>query len=62
MENFLKAGLIIAVLAVVILSPLAVVWALNTLFGLTIAYTWQTWLAVLLLAGVVKTNVTIKKD
>lgn len=62
MENFLKAGLVIVVVAAVLLSPLAVVWALNTLFGLGIAYTWQTWLSVLILGGVVKTNVSVKKD
>ena len=62
MENFLKAGLVIVVFAAVLLSPLAVVWALNTLFGLGIAYTWQTWLSVLILGGVVKTNVSVKKD
>ena len=62
MENFLKAGLVIVAVAVVLLSPLAVVWALNNLFGLNIAYTWQTWLSVLILGGVVKTNVSVKKD
>jgi hypothetical protein len=33
--------------------PLATIWALNTLFGLAIAYTFKTWLAALVLAAVV---------
>mgnify|MGYP001020483051 CR=1 FL=1 len=42
----------IAVLCIVF-GPLAGIWALNTLFGLTIAYTFKTWLAALVLAGIV---------
>jgi len=42
----------IVVLYIVFL-PLAGIWALNTLFGLTIAYTFKTWMAALLLAGIV---------
>jgi len=37
----------------IVFGPLAVIWALNTLFGLTIAYTFKTWLAALMLAGIV---------
>lgn len=32
-------------------GPLAIIWALNTLFSLSIAYTWQTWLAVNILGS-----------
>jgi hypothetical protein len=39
----------IALIAVIVLFPLAVVWALNTLFALGIAYSFWTWLAVLIL-------------
>ena len=44
--------LILIVLAVVVgmvLTPLAVIWALNGVFGLGIAYTWKTVLGVLIL-------------
>lgn len=35
-------------------GPLAVIWSLNTLFGLGIAYTWSTWLAAaVLFSGVI---------
>lgn len=33
------------ILLVVLLWPLATIWALNTLFGLTIGYTFWNWLA-----------------
>lgn len=40
----LIAGLFLLGLVIVVL-PLATIWSLNTLFALSIAYTWQTWLA-----------------
>jgi len=49
------AGFFIAV------GPLAVIWALNTLFSLAISYDFFTWLAVLVLSGVLKTKVQINK-
>jgi hypothetical protein len=41
----------LAVLLVValIIGPLVTIWSLNTLFGLGIAYTFWTWLAVIFL-------------
>ena len=42
-------AIIILLIAVIVLFPLAVVWALNTLFALGIAYSFWTWLAVLIL-------------
>ena len=45
----LGLGLLVAV---IIVGPLAGIWSLNTLFPvLTIPYTWETWLAFLLLFG-----------
>lgn len=49
----LAIGLSLFAIAIVI-GPLIGIWALNTLFGhvgLNIDYTWQTWLAFLLLFG-----------
>lgn len=43
--------LIVILIVGFILGPLAVIWALNLLFGLTIAYTFYTWLAVLVLGA-----------
>ncbi len=42
----LIVGLVIALL---VLSPLAIIWALNTLFLLAIPYNLWTWLAVVVL-------------
>ena len=51
MKEFIGAigmGTLIAfTLAWIIFWPFAVIWALNTLFGLGIGYTFWTWLAVL---------------
>ena len=48
-------GVILAgiVVAFIIFVPLAAIWALNTLFALAIAYTFKTWFAALVLAGLV---------
>lgn len=57
--------LILAVLFIVFLivvGPLLTIWALNTLFPvLAIGYTWQTWLAVVIIGGLFKSSVSIKK-
>lgn len=45
----LGIGLIVLV---IVIGPLAGIWSLNTLFPvLVIPYTWETWLAFLLLFG-----------
>lgn len=46
--------LILIVVALVTAGPLVVIWALNQLFGLSIDYTFWNWLAVIVLAGVLK--------
>jgi hypothetical protein len=38
-------------LAVILAWPFAVIWALNTLFGLAIGYDFWTWLAIMVLFG-----------
>jgi hypothetical protein len=58
-DNLTGLGIIsvvILVVALVILGPLAIIWALNTLFGLGIAYTFWTWLAVLVLSATIGGN------
>jgi len=53
---------VIAVIAVVLIAPFVTIWALNTLFPvLAIPYTLETWFAVIVLGGVFKTSVSLKK-
>jgi len=59
-ENTLVLILIAALIAVLI-APLMLIWSLNTLFGLTIAYGFFEWLAGLFLLGFVKTSVKVNK-
>ena len=47
------ALLILLIVALVVCGPLLTIWALNTLFGFTIAYTLKTWFAALILGGIV---------
>lgn len=44
-------GIIIFLITWIILWPLAAIWAVNTLFGLGIAYTFWNWLAVVVLTA-----------
>lgn len=44
--------LIVAIILIVLLAPFATIWSLNTLFpALAIPYSFDTWLAVVLLGG-----------
>jgi hypothetical protein len=58
-----KLILIVAfVIALIILGPLITIWSLNTLFPvLAIPYTLETWAATVILGGVFKSTVSIKK-
>ena len=59
MKNTLTFVGMVVVLLIVLLSPFATIWALNTLFpALVIPYTFWTWLSILILAGVFKTKVS----
>lgn len=59
-----SVALIVAlVLLIVIFAPFATIWSLNTLFPvLSIPYSIETWLAVIVLSAALRTNVTTKKD
>ena len=53
---------VVFIVAVIIIGPLLTIWALNTLFPvLAIGYTWETWAAALIIAGLFKGTVTVKK-
>ena len=59
---FLVVGFVVLIIALVVLGPLATIWALNVLFPiLAIPYSWQTWLAVLVIGAFLKGSVTYKK-
>ena len=54
--------LILLVIALIAFGPLDLLWALNTLFGMGLAYSFLNWLAALVLIGLFgKTNVTVNK-
>lgn len=54
---------VVLVIALIIVGPLLTIWALNTLFPtLAIPFTFWTWLAVVILGGVFKSNVTVKRQ
>jgi Zn-dependent membrane protease YugP len=55
---FAGIGMIILVVLLVIVGPLATIWALNTLFPiLAIPFNFDTWVAALVLMSVVRSNV-----
>ena len=48
---------LVLIIALIVFGPLCSIWALNTLFPmLAIPYTFDTWLAVILLGGVINTR------
>lgn len=51
-------GLILLAVLLIIAGPLITIWSLNTLFGLGIAYTFWTWLAMVWLSLVTFGSVT----
>lgn len=47
------------VLFMVVIGPIATIWSLNTLFPvLAIPYTFETWVAALIIGGLFKTTVS----
>jgi hypothetical protein len=52
---------LVLIVFLVVVTPLLVVWSMNTLFPvLAIPYTFDTWLAVVILSAAIRTNVTTK--
>ena len=55
-------AVILLVIFLIIIGPIIVIWALNTLFPvLAIDYTVWTWLAVLIVGAFLRANVTVKR-
>jgi len=62
MKNFALTWVVIATILLSIFWPWVIIWAVNTLFGLGIAYTFWNWLAALVLTTAFgKTSVSVKK-
>lgn len=60
----LKIILVVAlVLFLLVIGPFLIIWSWNVLFGaaLMIAYTFETWCAVVLLGAFLRANVTVKR-
>ena len=56
-------GLIALVVVVIAIGPLVTLWAFNTLFpALALAYSLETWVAVVIIGAFLRANVSIKKD
>lgn len=50
------------ILALLLLGPIATIWSLNTLFPvLAIPYNWETWSAMVIIVGALKSSVTVRK-
>lgn len=52
MDSWNDVAIIAVLVILVIIAPLCTIWAINTLFGLGIAYTGKTWLAALVLTTI----------
>lgn len=63
MNDIIKLILAIALIVfLVVIGPLATIWALNTLFPVVaIGYTIETWFAVVILGAFLKSKVSVKK-
>lgn len=48
---------VVLLIVIVLFGPLAVIWALNTLFQLGIDYTFWNWLAVIVLSVFIQTRI-----
>jgi hypothetical protein len=45
--------IVLIIICLCIFGPFLTIWAINTLFGLAIAYSFKTWLAALILDGLI---------
>lgn len=53
MPILLMVFFLVLIIAIVVVGPFVTIWALNTLFGFKIAFTFWTWLASAWLSAVV---------
>ena len=52
--GFAVLGVLVALFLILVVSPLAAIWAVNTLFGTGIPFTFSTWLASAVLVVVIR--------
>lgn len=64
MSDLFKLVMMILFIAfMIIIGPIATIWAVNTLFpALAIPYTFDTWCAVVVLGAFMRSKVSLKKD
>ena len=62
MKEFLVALAIMLAIGFIVFYPIAVIWSLNTLFGLTIPYTFGTWCATMIFVGIFAARIAINKN
>jgi hypothetical protein len=61
-KGLVVIGVVIFAVMVVIGAPIALIWAINTLFpAVAIPYTLETWLAAFIIPAAFKTEVSFKK-
>jgi hypothetical protein len=61
LQTFGVFGLILFIVAVIVFGPFATIWSVNTLFpSLAIPYSFDTWLAVVLLGAFIGRDSTVK--
>jgi hypothetical protein len=61
LQTFGVFGLILFIVAVIVFGPFATIWSVNTLFpSLAIPYSFDTWLAVVLLGAFIRSDSTVK--
>ena len=50
-------AIVLLVIVMIVMGPLLMIWALNTLFPvLNIAYSFETWISIVILAGLSRTK------
>jgi hypothetical protein len=55
-------AIVLLVTLFIVMGPLLMIWALNTLFPvLNIAYSFETWISIVILAGLFRTTVKVEK-
>ena len=63
MKELLVAVLIIAIIAAIVFLPFALIWSLNTLFNLSIAYGFKQWAAACFISFLIGSrSVDIRKN
>jgi hypothetical protein len=61
-DNAVILGAVVLAIVLILVGPLLVIWSINTLFPvLAVPYDIWTWLAVVILFGAVRANVTVNR-